>query len=206
MQAWWALGVVLLSGWGACSGTDTDPNGDADADADVDADWDFLDGVADKDGCQHYTDSDGVDHTDVEGATTYWRGNLEVKANGDVEGWEYWVQLPNQAWTDASGAEDCALVFHVVGGVTEDLGGCGSCDIAFELHAELDQSLTNCIDDFVSFQKSDGYDSYDEGYSIKQLGSSDDITWYFPSGTEFSSGERNGSVYSYTTDGACAWY
>jgi hypothetical protein len=204
MRAWWGL-VGVLS-FGACAGKDTDTDPDGDADAHVDADWDFLSGVQDKDGCQHYVDSDGVDHTDVEGATTYWRGNLAVSSNGDVDGWEYWVQLPNQAWTDSSGAEDCALVFHVFGGVTDDLGGCGSCDIALELHAQLDDSLTDCIDDFVSFQKGDGYDSYDEGYSIKELGSSHALTWYFPSGNEFSSGVRDGGVYSYTTDGACAWY
>jgi hypothetical protein len=209
MRAWWF--VIVVAGFGSigCNGAvDTDPNADADTDADADADADFdaMAGLSENSECETVTSSDG-DEIPVAGATSYWRGRYTVNADGDVDGHEYWILLPNDKWTEAEGTQDCMLVFNVSGGTTSDTPGCPSCDVGLELHAEMDKDASTCIKRFVDFQYSDGYDSFDEAYSVNEQGDSGSLTWYFaPSGNEMATGEKQGDVWSFTTTPACKYF
>ena len=151
--------------------------------------------IIDQDNCE---DPNLGQSNDVPGAERFFTGDFTITGE-DITGVEKWVLFANEAWKDAAGAENCEIVWNVVGR-TAETSNCAQCDIGLNMTATLDTQASTCIE------------GPEEGYELQQLAydvfrkSDGTATWYFPSGTILGEGFHSGDALNYATEGACIWF
>jgi len=151
--------------------------------------------IVDQDNCE---DPDLGQSNDVPGAERFFTGEFTLSGD-DVTGIEKWVLFANETWKDMAGADDCEIVWNIVGRTTET-GNCAHCDLGLSMTATLDRQASSCIEG-----PEEGYESQQLSYDVMRKNDGT-TTWYFPSGTVLGEGFHSGNELNYATEGACIWF
>ena len=140
---------------------------------------------------------DSFDGTPLAGATSYFYG-LYQENNGTYSGYEQFLLFANDTWA-AQGNSDCVVQWTASGFEGSPENPAVATD-AIDVVLTLDRGASTCSEEMMQ----DFEDSSSEHYDLRIM--SDQVDWYYSSGTQFGSGLTNGSAMNFITEKSCRWF
>ena len=124
-----------------------------------------------------------LEGTEVLCATGYFAGEFNLQGD-DLEGYTYWLLLPNPPLHETGGWGDECIIAWETFGKKSDPVDCGSCDYSVVVDAYVLPRDPRCPQGLYDHEGND----FTETYNVRERGGND-ATIYFVSGTELGRGE-----------------
>ncbi len=148
----------------------------------------------DTDGC---ADVDGIP---VEGATSYFYGELAQESlNGSWSGSETWLLFSNPSWK-ATGQDDCQIVWSILADEVSP-STCSQCDIGLLVQANLIAGETSCPESLYA-----GLEEFSVGYEISREDDGSSLWFFTDSGDSLGSGHHAEGALNYLSVHQCVWF
>jgi hypothetical protein len=147
----------------------------------------------DQSGC----DTNQATDSEIAGAASYYYG-LYQKQSNSYSGYEQWLIFANETWS-SQGFSDCTIQWTASAsdGVPENTAVATD---GLDVVLTLDRGASTCPDDMLE----DINDSETVHYDLRIA--SEQVDWYFSSGTQFGSGLTNQNTLNFITEKSCLWF